>query len=187
MGGLKWERKRPDIVLFDDVEDEDLVLNELRREKFRKWFYGTVRPITREGGKIRGVGTIIGFDSLLSRMMPPVKSKNTIREPLRDYSSEMNRGWASVRYRAHDDDFSNILWEESHSEKRLRKIRADYAEMGMLDIYGQEYLNNPIDPSTAYFRRQDFLETKIEERETRKTYYAASDFAIGEQEAFRPE
>ncbi len=181
MRGIKWERKRPDLVLFDDIEDDEMVLNDLRRDKFGKWFYGTVRPMTKAGGKIRGVGTIIGFGSLLENMMPKPTAKDTIIEPLREYSSEVH-SWVSVKYRAHDEDFSNILWEEAFSEKRLREIRKDYTERGYPDIYGQEYLNNPIDPTTAYFRKSDLLPMKDGEHEIRKTYYAASDFAIGERE-----
>lgn len=181
MRGIKWERKRPDRVFADDMEDEDMVLNEQRREKFRKWFYGTVRPIVKGGGKIRVVGTIIGFDSLLERMMPSTKSKETIVEPLRTYSS-VKRGWASVKYRAHNADFSRILWPEQKNEAELRRIRGDYAEQGMLDIYGQEYLNDPIDATQSYFRAQDFLPMRPQDFETRKTYYAAGDLAIGETE-----
>jgi predicted phage terminase large subunit-like protein len=181
MRGIKWERKRPDHVVFDDMEDEEMVLNEQRREKFRRWFYGTVRPILAGGGKIRGVGTIIGFDSLLERMMPNEKSPDTVREPLRIYSKKP-RGWASVKYRAHSEDFSEILWPEQKNAAELQKIRAEYAAMGMLDVYGQEYLNDPIDQGTAYFRPQDFIAMKPGDFETRKTYYAAADLAIGETE-----
>jgi len=179
MRGLKWDRKRPGMVVFDDMEDEEMVLNEGRREKFRRWFYGTVRPILRGGGKIRGVGTIIGFDSLLERMMPNEKDPSTVKEPLRVYAREP-KGWASIKYRAHSHDFSQILWPEQRSAEELKKIRAEYAAMGMLDIYGQEYLNDPVDQGTAYFRQQDFLPMRPQDRETRKTYYVGIDLAIGE-------
>jgi hypothetical protein len=79
MRGLKWERKRPGMVIFDDMEDEEMVLNEGRRDKFRRWFYGTVRPILKAGGRLRGVGTIIGFDSLLERTMPNEKDPETVK------------------------------------------------------------------------------------------------------------
>jgi hypothetical protein len=111
MRGLKWDRKRPDVVIFDDLEDEDLVLSEPRRQKFRNWFYGAVKPIMKTGGIIRGVGTIIGFDSFLERQMPPEKSKFTINEELRTYTTE-DRAWLSIKYRAHNEDFSEILWPE---------------------------------------------------------------------------
>lgn len=181
MRGLKWERKRPDHVVFDDMEDEEMVLNEGRREKFRRWFYGTVRPILRSGGKLRGVGTIIGFDSLLERMMPNEKEASTVVEPLRVYSTHP-RGWASVKYRAHNEDFSIVLWPEQKNGAELKKIRSEYAAMGMLDIYGQEYLNDPIDVTTAYFRKQDFLPMRPGDFETRKTYYVGVDLAIGEND-----
>ena len=181
MRGLKWERKRPDYVLFDDMEDEEMVLNEGRRKKFREWFYGAVRPIVRAGGKIRGVGTIIGYDSFLERTMPSEKSKETVIEPLRTHSTKPS-GWFSVKYRAHDPEYRELLWPEQFSEESLKAIRKEYAEMGMLDIYGQEYLNDPIDESQAYFRTSDFLPMKDTDQETRKSYYAAVDLAIGETE-----
>lgn len=181
MRGLKWERKRPDYVLGDDMEDEEMVLNEQRRKKFREWFYGTVRPIVREGGKIRLVGTIIGFDSLLERTMPKENSEHTVIEPLRTFSKKVG-GWCSVKYRAHDPAFEYMLWPAQFSKEKLTQIRREYSEMGMLDIYGQEYLNNPIDETTSYFRQSDLIPMTDEDRHSRKTYYAAADFAIGESD-----
>jgi len=183
MRGLKWERKRPDWVLFDDMEDQEMVLNDLRKKKFSEWFYGTVMPMIKSGGKIRGVGTIIGFGSFLELTMPQEKSKNTVIEPLRSFSKVVQDGeWMSVKYRAHNPDFSEILWEEQWDEKKLKAERRGYAGRGMLDIYGQEYLNNPIDETTAYFRKNDFLAMRETDYESKKTFYSAADFAIAENE-----
>jgi predicted phage terminase large subunit-like protein len=181
MRGLKWERKRPDHVVFDDMEDDELVETEQRREKFRRWFYGTVKPILRVNGKIRGVGTIICFDSLLDRLMPSEKHADTVKEALRVYSLNTS-GWVSVKYRAHNEDFSQVLWPEQRGAEELKRIRAGYASAGQLGAYGQEYLNDPIDAGTAYFRQQDFLPMRPMDFETRKTYYSAADLAIGETE-----
>lgn len=177
MRGLKWERKRPSLVIPDDLEDEELVASEARREKFRRWFYGAVKPILRDGGRIRMVGTIMHMDSLLMRFMPSIKSPYTVNEPLKMYSTE-KRAWKSILYRAHSPDFKYLLWPSMYSEERLRAIRQDFAEQGMLDVYGQEYLNDPIDMTTAYFRKTDFLPMKPEDFETHKTYYASGDLAI---------
>jgi predicted phage terminase large subunit-like protein len=179
MRGIKWERKRPSLVIADDLEDEEIVSSELQREKFRHWFYGVVKPIIRDGGKIRVVGTIMHMDSLLMRLMPPLKNPKTIVEPLRIYSHE-NRPWRSVIYRAHDENFEHLLWPEMFSKERLQAIRKDYAEQGMLDIYGQEYLNNPIDTTTAYFRKDDFLPMRDEDFARMKVFYASGDLAITE-------
>jgi predicted phage terminase large subunit-like protein len=181
MRGLKWERKRPDHAVADDMEDDEMVLNDQRRDKFARWFYGTVRPILKSNGKIRVVGTIVGYDSLLDRTMPQIKDKDVVQEPLRVYSRNP-RAWIAVKYRAHDADFSHVLWPEQYSPQLLGAIRTEHAGMGKLDVYGQEYLNDPVDPTTAYFRPQDFLPMQEKDFETRKTYYAGADLAIGETE-----
>lgn len=177
MRGLKWERKRPDTVIGDDMEDDEIVLNPDRRDKFRRWFYGAVRPIVKSGGRIRLVGTIIHMDALLERTMPPAGDPETVVEPLRTWSAK-DRAWLAVKYRAHDEGFVNLLWPGQFTAERLREIHREYAEMGLLDVYGQEYLNDPIDQSTAFFRRQDFLPMEKGDHERRKEYYAAADFAI---------
>lgn len=182
MRGVKWERKRPDLVIFDDMEDEDQVMNEQRREKFRKWFTGTVAPILSHSGIIRGVGTIIGFDSFLERCMPPEKSAETVKESLFDYSEDKSRAWLAMKFRAHNPDFSEILWPEHRSEEWLKAERKAYAEIGQLDIYGQEYLNFPVDESVSYYRKTDFRPMKDGHHEIRKTYYAGVDLAIGEKQ-----
>lgn len=184
MRGLKWERKRPDHCIADDMEDEEMVASESRREKFRKWFYGTVRPIMRAGGRIRMVGTIIGYDSLLERAMPSKKEQTTVVEALRIYPIQLGakQTWASVKYRAHNEEMTAILWPEQCGLDLLKAIRADFAKDGMLDIYGQEYLNDPVDKTTAYFRQQDFLPMRPQDFETRKAYYVGIDLAIGEKD-----
>jgi predicted phage terminase large subunit-like protein len=123
------------------------------------------------------VGTILHMDSLLMRFMPPKKDPKTVNDTLRMYSTA-ERAWKSVLFRAHSPDFKHLLWAEMYPAERLRAIRQDFAEQGMLDVYGQEYLNDPIDQTTAYFRKSDFLPMKPEHFELRKTYYAAGDLAI---------
>jgi predicted phage terminase large subunit-like protein len=185
MRGMKWERKRPDHVIFDDLEDDEIVLNDLRRDKFRRWFYGAVRPIVRSGGKIRGAGTILHVDALLNRMMPPKRSIDTYDDGLKVYS-KVKRGWTSLLYRAHTPDYSQILWPEQFPEEALKALRADFADQGMLDMYAQEYLNEPIDEATAKFRRQDFVAMSERDHERKMTYYVGGDLAIGDlkQSAF---
>jgi predicted phage terminase large subunit-like protein len=181
MRGLKWERKRPDTVIGDDLEDDEIVLNEERRDRFRRWFYGAVRPITKDGGKIRLAGTILHLDSLLERAMPREKSKHTQHTPLKTFSTDPKRRWRSVKYRAHDEQFEHILWPEMFPKEKLQGIRDEYAEFGLLDVYGQEYLNDPVDQSTAHFRREDFIPMGDDDYSLRKTYYVGGDLAISEK------
>lgn len=181
MRGTKWERKRPDYVLCDDMEDEELVMNEVRRDKFEAWFTGAVLPIISRRGKVRVVGTIMHLDSLLESMMPSRKDIDTYEDGLRTYSKKRERHWFSIKYRAHNEDFSQILWPEQYDAEMLREIRKDYAERGKLDIYGQEYLNYPIDPAASFFKRDDFLPMKEVHKDTKKIYYMGIDLAISEK------
>jgi predicted phage terminase large subunit-like protein len=52
----------------------------------------------------------------------------------------------------------------------------------MPEVYSQEYLNVPIDESTSYFRRSDFLPIREEDRKTPVHYYLTGDMAISDKE-----
>ncbi len=182
MRGIKWERKRPNLVVGDDMEDDESVMNPERREKFRRWFMAAVKPIVKVGGKIRIVGTILHMDSLLERFMPDLKDLDTVVEALKVWSRLPKDGWRSVKYRAHNEDYSSILWAERFPEAFWRQERAAYARQGILDLYGQEFLNDPIDESTAFFQDRHFqdLLPQMRQGKRKKHYYVGGDFAISE-------
>lgn len=180
--GLIWSGSRPDIILCDDMENDELVMNKERREKMRKWFYSALLPCLSSKGIIRVVGTILHMDSLLERLMPKPFDKWTHQEPLKLWSEFKKNGWRSIKYRAHTDDFSEVLWPEKHSEQTLKEKRLEYIGMGMPDIYSQEYLNIPLDESVAYFKRGDFDHITDDDRKLPLKYYITIDLAIAEHE-----
>ena len=186
--GLKWNQIRPDLIVCDDLEGDEQVLNKDRREKFRRWFFGALLPCMSRTGICRVVGTILHLDSLLNRLMPEDSDKRTVIEPLKSYSLNKKAAWTSVRYRAHDDSFENILWPTRWSKDALQKERQRYLDQGIPEVYSQEYLNYPIDEATSYFQRGDFIEIPkhtldaIRHKEKKLTYYAAVDFAISTKE-----
>lgn len=181
--GLRWNGKRPDLIVGDDLENDEIVMNQERREKFRNWVFGALIPCKSPTGIIRIVGTILHMDSFLERLMPKDWDKNTLSTPLKDFSTKKVAGvWKSVRYRAHDEDFENILWPERFSEKDLKEIRSMYIEQGNPEGYYQEYLNKPIDPSSAMFRSSDFLPMLEEDRKREKNYYIGMDLAVSTKE-----
>lgn len=183
--GIKIDNKRPDLILGDDLENDEIVLNPERRDKFRRWFFGALLPCLSDKGQIRIVGTILHMDALLERLMPRAnKAKNIelITDPLREYTLVDNPQWKSVRYRAHSPDYKHILWQERFDEQRLRDIRQDYVDQGMPEVYAQEYLNYPIDESTAFFRKADFVTMPKDRANRPRRRYAAIDFAITEKE-----
>ena len=181
--GLLWRNKRPNLIVCDDIENDEAVINEDRRAKFREWFFGALLPVLSDYGKIRVVGTILHFDSLLERLMPPTTGDgaiHTVQDGLITYSTAENVSWHAIKFRAHTDfdDYSEILWPEKFSEERLRGIRANYIGQGYSEGYAQEYLNYPISEGDSFFRRSDFLPMDEDNRKARKTYYASVDLAI---------
>ncbi len=163
--GRLWRGKRPNLIICDDLEDEELVENPDRRAKFRRWFFSAAKQALSDDGQIRVVGTILHDDSLLSRLLK-------------------NKTWISVRYKAHEgfDDFSNILWPERFPEERLREIRQEFIEEGDPDGYSQEYLNDPIAGVTGYFRKDDFIPMSEDDHKKRMRFYSGADFAITKTE-----
>ena len=180
--GVKWDNKRPDLIVCDDLEGDEQVNSKERRGKFKRWFYGALINAGAKGRKVIVVGTILHMDSLLENLMPDLKDKNTICEDLKDYSIKKNQNWIGVKYRAHNPDFSKMLWKEYKPAEILRAYRQDCLEKGLLDVYSREILNYPIDESTAYFKRDDFLPLTPDDLEERVDYYSAIDFAISTAE-----
>lgn len=164
--GRKWRGKRPGLIVFDDIEDDEQVQSRERRVKFRRWFFRACKQALRDGGLIRGHGTILHEDSLLSRLC-------------------RNKSWNTVVYKAHAayDDFSNILWPEKFPEKRLRDIRAEFENEGDSSGYSQEYLNDPFDSDDAFLRMEYFLEMKEEDYAKFKKRAVGCDFAISKADA----
>lgn len=182
MRGLLWNGQRPDIMILDDMESDEQVMNKERRDKFRRWFYGALIPALSEHGIIRYVGTILHQDSMLENLMPKENSFYVVKTPLKIYQQKYAGMWKSVKYRAHTDDFSEILWEDMWSKEALQELKADYVARGLADQYSQEFLNIPLDESTSYFKRNDFLAETQEDKKKNLNYYIASDFAISERD-----
>lgn len=182
--GLLWNGMRPDLVIIDDLENDELVMNKDRRDKLRRWFNAALRPAMSPRGKLRMWGTILHMDSLLEGFMPKEFSKFLKVEPLKMYEEwpdKRVRGWLAVKYRAHTDDFSRILWPERFTKDHFKGLRADYVDQGIPDVYSQEYLNIPIDESVSYFKRADFIPQTEEDKKKRLNYYCAVDLAISEE------
>ena len=185
--GFKWRGKRPNLIVCDDIENDEAVMNEDRRAKFREWFYGALLPSLSDDGKIRFVGTVLHFDSLLERLMPPTsgdRAKFTKTLGLVQWSEDPLAAWKSIKYRAHTDfdDFTQILWPEKFNEIRLRAYRDDYILQGYPEGYAQEYLNYPIVEIASFFKKKDFIPMTEDDHNRIKRFYAAADLALSRKE-----
>jgi predicted phage terminase large subunit-like protein len=159
--GLKWNNKRPNLILGDDLEGDEQVESKLRRDKFFKWFMKALLPCGADNCLFRVVGTVLHFDSALERILK-------------------NPTWKSKRYQAHKSfsDFSNILWPEKFSEDRLRDIRQNYINEGESDGYSCEYLNQPVAEGDSFFDPSFYLEMDESDKKRYGTYYVGWDMAV---------
>ena len=185
--GLKWANLRPDLIIGDDLENDEIVMNKDRRMKFKRWFYGALIPCISSTGKIRIVGTILHLDSLLENLMPASQlghfkgghRPKLIQEDLKEYTDH-KLPWKSVKYRAHTDDFKTLLWPEMKSAEDYRYQKADYVRQGLADVYSQEMLNIPLDITNTFFKKSDFIAMTNDDRKRRMVYYATCDLAVSQ-------
>jgi predicted phage terminase large subunit-like protein len=165
MRGMKWNGKRPGLIVCDDLEEDEQVESVDRRRLFRNWFNRALLPSLRNGGIVRVHGTILHPDSLLARL-------------------QRNKEWHTLFFKAHNsfDEFNGILWPEQFPEKRLRAIQRRYIEDDDAAGYSQEYLNNPLDEFVAFLGADGFLDMSSEEREGQMLIHMGCDFAVSKKD-----
>lgn len=178
--GMLWNGARPDLIVCDDLENDEVVMNKDRRDKFKRWVYGALIPCRSQNGIFRIVGTILHMDSFLEGLMPNENDKLTVHEELKTYSTRKASQWKTVKYKAHNADFTQVLWPERRTGQEFMMIRQDYIDRGLADVYSQEYLNYPIDEGNTYFRKSDFLAMRKEDEDKPLNMYIAGDFAISQ-------
>ena len=175
--GLKWNHLRPDLIVCDDIENDEIVMNQDRREKFRNWMLKALLPCRATHGIVRIVGTILHLDSFLARICPEDGGKHTMRQGLKLVSTNPRDMFHSVVYAAHlggspadIKSLNDVLWPyrlqpqaEEAKKSVLEFTQAWFFDkyntavaLGAPEGYAQEYLNRPLDDSFTLFRRSDF-------------------------------
>lgn len=134
--GLKHKEHRPDLVILDDLENQELIANSDRRDKLKRWFYGELMPaLDIEKGKIVYIGTILHYASLLN---------TTIRD----------NTWDTRLYKVIDND--KLLWPERYPREKIEAIKKEYTQKGVLDEFYCEYMNDPVTSENADFKQEWF-------------------------------
>ena len=164
--GMKWNGRRPGLIICDDIEEDEQVASVERRRKLSNWVNRAMIPAGRRGCKIRWHGTILHQDSMLATLMKP------------------DSVWTHRLYKAHEsfDDFSNILWPEAFTPAALKKIRQRFISKNDSAGYCQEYLNDPRDDEIAYIRAEWFEAMEGEDYEEAGIFGVGVDFAISKKD-----
>lgn len=128
--GLRYKNWRPDLIIIDDLENDELVESADRRQKLKRWLLRAVIPALAKGGEIIMIGTILHFDSLLSNIVNK-KSEFT--------------SWKTRFFQAITDGKS--IWPEQLSLQELTDMRDNPESehyIGAL-TFSQEMQNVPLD------------------------------------------
>lgn len=152
--GEKFGAYRPDLMIVDDVEDDEMVKNPERRSDLRKLFDEALIPA---GDKKRCqfivIGTVLHDDSLLARLISPTEYP----------------GWRKLKFQARME-VSGVrisLWPDKWSVEDLDKIEAEKPH-----VFAKEYQNDPTSGLASHFRQEDFRYWEI--REDHAVLYGAS-------------
>lgn len=132
--GTNKKHQRPDLLVMDDMETEEVMGSKELFEKFSRWCYGTLFKALRTGRhKIIHIGNLISHRSLLQMHLD-------------------DEDWDSMRYGAlvHDDDGKLVaLWPERWSLADIRKDHNRYARVGQLSTWYAEMMNLPYNPDSS--------------------------------------
>lgn len=149
--GVKFGAYRPDLIIGDDMEDDELVKNPMRRGELQQLFDEALVPAGEKGlCQFIVVGTVLHDDCLLSKLVS------------KDYYPE----WYKLFYKARRDNHTS-LWPEKWTVEYLDQMEKDKPT-----VFAKEMQNDPVAGRNARFRREDFRYYRIENKE----YVLLSEF-----------
>lgn len=143
--GEKFGAYRPDLIVVDDLEDDELVKNPQRRLELMELYDQALVPAgDKETCNFVVIGTILHDDSLMSKLVSttyyPEYKKMIYRALRKTKSGELNSLWA---YKWTVDDLLKMSKERP-------------------GVFAKEYQNNPVSGLMQKFFKEDFRYWKIE-------------------------
>ncbi len=147
--GLRVGPNRPDLIICDDIEKDDLVRSPEARRKLDQWLRRVVMPALAPGGRLIVVGSLLHFDSLLANLCRPEKFPRCDARVYRAIEMEpiTEPGESALSQRR----FREVaLWPARWSLERLKEERMRIGTMA----FEQEYQANPVDTDRPVFRAE---------------------------------
>lgn len=137
--GMLFHDYRPDLVIFDDLEDDENLRSEEQRRKLKQWFWGAAGNIIDRG---RNDWEIIYIDTL--------KHEDSLLQDLID-----DENWDSVVLEL-CDDYYNTKFPNMMSDEEVEDLVQRYRAQGQLDVFYREYRNMPIATEDRPFQQEYF-------------------------------
>ena len=137
--GLKFGAIRPDLLIFDDLEESLLLNSEEQRKKLKDWFFSDALECVDQMGapyKIIYIDTLKHEDSLLANL-----------QELPD--------WHHVRLSICDENFISLAPEFKTTERIAEMVESARAS-GTLDHFYREHMSEPVSKEDASFKSEYF-------------------------------
>ena len=133
--GLVWDKYRPDVFVFDDMEKKKELKNEELREGMREWFYSdAMKAISRydKDWKMIYIDTLKHEDSLLQHLLE-------------------SPDWKDLVLSACDSNYKSLAPSYMSDEDIMEEVESHRRD-GNLDIFVMEYMNQPASAEDANFQ-----------------------------------
>lgn len=138
--GVRVGPQRPDLIICDDLEKDQLVESPEQRRKLENWLRKVVMPALAPGGRLIVLGSILHHDALLANLA------DRSRWPRWDY-----RVYRALEARAVNDQGGYELVALWPARWNVAQLKEERERIGTL-AFEQEYQANPIDDSLRVFR-----------------------------------
>ncbi len=137
--GVNFGSNRPDLIVFDDVEDRKAVQSEDQRKDLKEWMFSDVLNSVERGRndwKIVFIGTLLHEDSLLASLLA---------DPT----------WYKIEIDLCNDALQSN-WPDFMSDEQIRALYSTYKAQGLLDTFAREYRGQAIAKEDAVFKQEYF-------------------------------
>jgi len=181
--GRKFGRFRPDLMVFDDIENEKLVESPTQLKSRKQWFYGTAQRAGWDDTKTVVVGNLLHSNSLLQELTENPMFRVRRNKAILSWAKRMDlwEVWERIRSDLDDEeraDTARTFYEEHREEMDEEAISAwpeafpyyNLMEMRLTDgprAFAIEMQNSPAAADATLFRVKDpdsFYQEKIVKR-----------------------
>lgn len=159
--GLRKGAFRPDLIIIDDVDDDEMVQNESRVNKLVNWILRSLVPTMDKGqGRVLQSNNLIHEKSVTAKLAEKWKeSEKKVQEAQKKLGPKSKLG-SGIEYYISDVPIRNAdgkpNWPAKYTENDILLIEIDagYA------AFESEYMNNPITEGKV-FLKEWFIRDKV--------------------------
>ncbi len=145
--GEKFGAYRPDLILIDDLEDDDMVRSPERRRNLEELYNNALVPAgDAEFCRYIAIGTILHDDCLMAKLVSP------------NHYPEYRKLFYRALYKDRVTGEWRSLWDEKWTVEKLFYMRKNKP-----DVFAKEYQGNPVSGGMRKFDKADFRRWYIEE------------------------